>query len=50
MGDPFRVLTTPAFEREFRKASKENAALVEAFEELLGILQELGAWSVWAWR
>ena len=40
MGDSFRVLTTPAFEREFRKASKGNTGLVEALEELLGILQE----------
>jgi len=39
MGDPFRVLTTPAFEREFRKASKGNTALMGALEELLGILQ-----------
>jgi mRNA-degrading endonuclease RelE of RelBE toxin-antitoxin system len=39
MGGPFRVLTTPAFEREFRKALKGNAAWVEALEELLGILQ-----------
>ena len=27
MGDPFRVVTTPAFEREFRKTAKGNAAL-----------------------
>ena len=40
MGDPFRVLTTPAFEREFRKASKGNPAVVEALGELLGILKE----------
>jgi mRNA-degrading endonuclease RelE of RelBE toxin-antitoxin system len=35
-----RVLTTPAFEREFRKAAKGNAALLATLEELLGILQE----------
>ena len=40
MNGPFRVLTTPAFEREFRKVSKRNAALVEALEELLSILRE----------
>jgi len=39
MGDQFRVLTTPAFERDFRKASKGNAALTDTLEELLGILQ-----------
>ena len=40
MAGHFRVVTTPAFEREFRKASKGNVALVEAVEELLAILQE----------
>ncbi len=40
MGDPFRVLTTPAFERDLRKAAKANAALVEALEDLLGTLQD----------
>jgi len=40
MGDQFRVLTTPAFERDFRKASKGNALLIGALEELLGILQK----------
>ena len=40
MAGHFRVVTTPAFEREFRKASKGNAALVEALEELLAILEE----------
>jgi len=38
--ESFRVLTSPAFEREFRKISKGNPALIEAFEELLAILQE----------
>ncbi len=36
----FRVVTTHAFEREFRKTSKGNVALAEALEELLGILRE----------
>ena len=40
MAESFRVLTSPAFEREFRKISKGNPALIEAFEELLAILQE----------
>lgn len=36
----FRVLTTPTFKREFRKASKGNAALRAALGELLAILQD----------
>ncbi len=40
MAGKFRVVTTPAFEREFRKASKGNAALLDALEELLAILRE----------
>ncbi len=40
MAGKFRVVTTPAFEREFRKASKRNAALLDAVEELLAILRE----------
>ncbi len=40
MAVKFRVVTTPAFEREFRKASKGNAALLDALEELLAILRE----------
>lgn len=40
MAGPFRVLTTPAFERDFRKAAKGNPALVEALQELLSILRE----------
>ncbi len=40
MAGKFRVVTTPAFEREFRKASKGNAALLDAGEELLAILRE----------
>ena len=38
MAGPFRVLTTPAFEREFRTISKKDSALVHALEELLAIL------------
>ncbi len=40
MAGKFRVVTTPAFEREFRKASKGNTALLDAVEELLAILRE----------
>jgi mRNA-degrading endonuclease RelE of RelBE toxin-antitoxin system len=40
MAGKFRVVTTPAFEREFRKASKGNAALLDAVEELLASLRE----------
>lgn len=40
MADAFRVLTTPAFEREFRKSSRGNAALIDALDELLAILAE----------
>lgn len=36
----YRVLTTPSFEREFRKISKKNSGLVGALEELLAILAE----------
>lgn len=36
----FRVVTTPAFEREFRKVAKANPALLEALESLLAILRE----------
>ncbi len=36
----FRVLTTPAFERDFRKISQGDAALVRVLEELLAILRE----------
>jgi mRNA-degrading endonuclease RelE of RelBE toxin-antitoxin system len=39
MADEHRVLTTPAFERDFRKASKGNPALVGALEQLLGVLR-----------
>jgi len=40
MPDPFSVLTTPAFEREFRKVSKGNPKLVDALEELIFTLRE----------
>jgi hypothetical protein len=35
---PFRVLTTPAFEREFRAISRKDSPLVRALEELMEIL------------
>jgi mRNA-degrading endonuclease RelE of RelBE toxin-antitoxin system len=38
MNGTFRVVTTPSFEREFRKLSQRNAKLVDALEELIGIL------------
>jgi mRNA-degrading endonuclease RelE of RelBE toxin-antitoxin system len=40
MAGPFRVLTTPAFEREFRAISKKDSTLIHALEELIGILSE----------
>jgi mRNA-degrading endonuclease RelE of RelBE toxin-antitoxin system len=40
MPEPFSVLTTPAFEREFRKVSKGNPILLNALEELTAILRE----------
>jgi mRNA-degrading endonuclease RelE of RelBE toxin-antitoxin system len=40
MSSAFRVLTTPAFEREFRKMSRREKALVDALEDLLAILRE----------
>jgi mRNA-degrading endonuclease RelE of RelBE toxin-antitoxin system len=39
MPEPFQVLTTPTFEREFRKTSRGNPTLVNALEELVGILR-----------
>ena len=38
MAGLFRVLTTPAFEREFRAISKKDSVLVRALEELIEIL------------
>jgi mRNA-degrading endonuclease RelE of RelBE toxin-antitoxin system len=40
MAGAFRVITTPAFEREFSKASRGNAALIDALDELVAILAE----------
>jgi len=40
MPEPFSVLTTPAFERDFRKVSKGNLILINALEELIATLQE----------
>ena len=40
MTSRFRVLTTPSFERDFRKTSKGNQVLVNALEELVAILAE----------
>jgi mRNA-degrading endonuclease RelE of RelBE toxin-antitoxin system len=40
MAGAFRVVTTPAFEQEFRKASKRNAELLDALEELLVTLRD----------
>jgi hypothetical protein len=38
MPDQFSVLTTPAFERDFRKLSKGNPKLISALEDLIAIL------------
>ncbi len=40
MAGLFRVLTTPAFEREFRAIGKKDSTLVHALEELIGILSD----------
>src|SRR5260370_34149600 len=40
MTSQFRVLTTPAFERDFRKSSRGNPALLKALEDLLAILRQ----------
>jgi len=40
MAGPFRVVTTPAFDREFRAISRKNSALVRALEELIEILSD----------
>ncbi len=40
MTGQFRILTTPAFERDFRKISKGDTTLVKVLEELLAILRE----------
>jgi len=38
--NPFRVLSTPPFERDFRKISRGQLSLVEALSELQAILRE----------
>lgn len=40
MNGAFRVVTTPAFEREFRKLSQGNNKLLDALEELIAVLSE----------
>jgi mRNA-degrading endonuclease RelE of RelBE toxin-antitoxin system len=40
MAPRFRVLSTPAFEREFRVIAKGNSQIPSAFEELLKILSD----------
>jgi mRNA-degrading endonuclease RelE of RelBE toxin-antitoxin system len=40
MAGPFRVLTTPSFEREFRTISRKNSPLVRALEDLIEILSD----------
>jgi mRNA-degrading endonuclease RelE of RelBE toxin-antitoxin system len=40
MTGQYRVLATPAFERDFRKISRGDAALVKVLEELQAILRE----------
>jgi hypothetical protein len=40
MNGAFRVVTTPSFEREFRKLSRGNAKLLDAFQDLIGVLSE----------
>jgi len=40
MNGAFRVVTTPSFEREFRKLSRGNAKLLDAFRDLIGVLSE----------
>ena len=38
MAQLFRVLTTPAFEREYRAIARKHVNLIVAFQELLEIL------------
>ncbi len=38
MSGTFRVLTTPAFEREFRTTSRRDPSLLLALEELITVL------------
>lgn len=40
MAGPFRVLTTPAFEREFRAISRKDSTLFRALGDLIEILSD----------
>ena len=40
MTPPFRVLSTPSFERDFRKTAKGNQGLEKALEGLIAILSQ----------
>jgi hypothetical protein len=40
MAGAFPIITTLAFEHEFRTTSRGNAALIRAFDELVAILAE----------
>jgi mRNA-degrading endonuclease RelE of RelBE toxin-antitoxin system len=40
MSGAFRVLTTPAFEREFRKNAKRNRELIRALKDAVVVLQK----------
>ena len=40
MSARFQVLTTPSFERDFRRTARGNQQLVNALEELVAILGE----------
>lgn len=40
MAPAFVVLTTPAFESGFRKLAKKNLTLIDALDELIGVLVE----------
>ena len=41
MAGAFRVVTTPAFEREFRKLSHGNATLIDALEGLIATFPKI---------
>jgi len=40
MNGAFRVVTTPSFEREFRKLSERNIKLLDALQELIAVLAQ----------
>jgi len=40
MASTFRVISTPAFEREFGKVSRGNPAIIAAFRGLVAVLSE----------